>query len=59
VPNFRTEVTSGFDINAVCCDSAKRQPAENRQSMYEQTNEPTLRVIYSANTIIRDGTTKR
>jgi len=59
VTNFRTEVISDFDINAVCRDSGKRQPAESRQSTYEQTNEPTLRVIDSANTIIRDGTTKR
>ena len=59
VDNFKTEVISGFDMNAVCRDSVKRQPAESKQNAYEERNEPTLRVIDSANTIIRDGTTTR
>lgn len=59
VGNFKTETISNYNLNAVYQKALKRQPAENKQPKYEDKNEPTLRVIDSANTIIRDSTTHR
>lgn len=59
VGGFRTETIAKFNLNEVCQTTLKRQPAENKQPKYEERNEPTLRVIDGANTIIRDGTTHR
>ncbi|KAG0638177.1 hypothetical protein HOY80DRAFT_192850 [Tuber brumale] len=58
VMDFKIEVITDFDLDAVCRASAKRQPAEKKEKLYEEKNEPTLRVLDSRNTIIRDGTAK-
>jgi len=57
IKNFTTEIIPEFDLNAVCQSSTKRQPVASNESKYAERDEPTLSVLGSGNTIVRDCTT--
>ena len=54
LPGYSVYVVKGFILSEAIKNTPQKQPAESKQTAYEELNEPSLEVIEGDNIIIMD-----